>query len=120
MNVCKDEIRDAIEHELVSANEIHPLFASLHEAYAVMREEFEEMEEQVDICMESMQELWRCIKKDHEKGALEELGWVRAYAEKAAKEACQVAAMAIKAEQSYAAWSEEKEIRKEYLNNGKR
>ena len=42
MNVCKDEIRDAIEHELVSANEIHPLFASLHEAYAVILEELEE------------------------------------------------------------------------------
>ena len=100
MNVCKDEIRDAIEHELVSANEIHPPFVSLHEAYAVILEEFEEAEEQMQLCKEEMGELWRTVKSDHLKGSLESLHWIQVYAQKSAEECCQLAAMAIKAQQS--------------------
>lgn len=100
MNVCKDEIRDAVEKELESANELHPLFSSLHEAYAVMLEEYEEAIEQAHLCEEEMAELWRTVKSDHLKGSLESLNWIRVHAEKSAEEFCQLSAMAIKAIQS--------------------
>ena len=100
MNVCKDEIKNAIEHELVAANEVHPPFASLHEAYAVILEEFDEAEEQMQLCKEEMGELWRTVKSDHLKGSLESLHWIQVYAQKSAEECCQLAAMAIKAQQS--------------------
>lgn len=101
MNVCKNEILDAIEAELVSANEIHPPFASLHEAYAVTREEFEEADDELRLCNECIQKAWHCIKNDNIQGALGYFARLKYRAERLAMEACQMAAMAIKAEQSF-------------------
>lgn len=64
MNACKNEILDAIEAELVLANEIHPPFASLHEAYAVTREEFEEADDELRLCNDCIQKAWHCITEN--------------------------------------------------------
>lgn len=101
MNVCKNEICDAIEAELVSANETHPPFASLHEAHAVTREEFEEADDELMLCNEYIQKAWFCIKMDNVQGALNYFARLKYRAERLAMEACQMAAMAIKAEQSF-------------------
>lgn len=101
MNVCENEIRDAIEAELVSANEKQPPFTSLHEAYAVILEEFEETDDELMLCNECIQKAWHCIKDDNIQGALHYFARLKYRAERLAMEACQVAAMAIKAEQSF-------------------
>lgn len=100
MNVCKDEIRDAIEHELVSANEIHPPFASLHEAYAVILEELEEAEEQFKLCKTQLELAWERIRSNSITPTLITMRSLERAAEHLAEEACQVSAMAIKAQQS--------------------
>lgn len=102
MNVCKNEIKDAIEAELVSANETHPPFASLHEAYAVILEELEEATDELMLCSKSIQKAWHCIKEDNIQGTLAHFARLKYRAERLAMEACQVAAMANKAEQSFA------------------
>lgn len=102
MNVCKNEIRDAIEAELVAANEKHPPFASLHEAYAVILEEFEEADDELMLCNKYIQKAWHCIKEGNNQCALDYFARLKYRAERLAMEACQVAAMAIKAEQSIA------------------
>lgn len=102
MNVCKNEIRDAVEAELIAANEKHPPFTSLHEAYAVILEEFEEAKHELIACDKLIQEIWTCTKMDKIKVALAYFARLRYNAERLAMEACQMAAMAIKAEQSFA------------------
>ncbi|MDE6020305.1 MAG: hypothetical protein K2H01_04795 [Ruminococcus sp.] len=103
MNVCENEIRDAIEAELIAANEKHPPFASLHEAYAVTLEELEEATDELMLCNEHLQEIWTCTKDDDVHGALEAFEKLKYCAQRLSMEGCQVAAMAIKAEQSIAA-----------------
>lgn len=102
INVCENEIRDAIEAELVAANEKNPPFASLHEAYAVILEEFEEANDEFMLCHEYLQKAWNCIKENNTQGALDYFVRLKYKAERLAMEACRVAAMAIKAEQSFA------------------
>lgn len=102
MNVCKNEIMDAIEAELIAANEKHPPFASLHEAYAVLLEEFEEADDELMSCNESLCKAWYNVKNDNIQAALDLLCKLKSSAECLAMEACQMAAMAIKAEQSIA------------------
>ena len=104
MIVCQDEIRDAIEHELVAANEIHPLFVSLHESYAVILEELEEAEEQLELCKTQLELAWERIRSDNITPALITMRSIERAAEHLAEEACQVSAMAIKAQQSEIRW----------------
>ncbi|MDE6020537.1 MAG: hypothetical protein K2H01_06050 [Ruminococcus sp.] len=100
MNVCKNEISDAVEAELVAANEKYPPFASLHEAYAVVKEEFEEAKVEIDEYKKLMDDFWNCIKDDDIRGALELTAKMKHTGIRLAMEASQMAAMAIKAEQS--------------------
>jgi hypothetical protein len=100
MNVCRQEILCAVATELTSANEKHPPFASLHEAYAVIKEELEEAECELEKACDCLECAWECIKQDNAEDALKHLGWLRIRAKHLAMEACQVAAMCDKAEQS--------------------
>lgn len=100
MNVSNLEITKAIEAELTSANEKHPPFASLHEAYAVIKEELEEAEYELGEACDSLEGAWECIKQDNAEDALKHLGWLGIHAKRLAMEACQVAAMCDKADQS--------------------
>ena len=100
MNVSNLEILYAVEAELTSANEKHPPFASLHEAYAVIKEELEEAEEELVLAKRVLNYAWHSIRCDDVDMALENIDYVRECAEQLAMEACQVAAMCIKAVQS--------------------
>ena len=104
MDVIQNDIRDAIEKELCSANERFPLFASLHEAIAVIAEEKEEAGEEMQRVTSSLLDAWCQIRKNEPKTALEHLVRLKFSAEALAIEACQVAAMCEKAAQSAASW----------------
>lgn len=109
MNVCENEIRDAIEAELVAANEKHPPFASLHEAYAVTLEELEEAEKEIKRYRKFMKKFWKCIKNDDVYGALEISEKMEYTGIRLAMKASQMVAMNIKTVQSIAAkmeWEE--------------
>lgn len=100
MNACRQEILCAVATELTSANEKHPPFASLHEAYAVIKEELEEAEYELGEACDSLEGAWECIKQDNAEDALKHLGLLGIRAKRLAMEACQVVAMCDKAEQS--------------------
>ena len=48
----KKIIHNLIEEEMAEANKLHPLFASPHEAWAVIREEIEELHDSLYNCTE--------------------------------------------------------------------
>lgn len=86
------------EIELKSANEKHPLFQSPHEAYAVLLEEVEELEEELEHIKRQMGYIWETIRKDDNSGCYIEN--INHFAVNAALEAIQVAAMCEKVKQS--------------------
>ena len=97
MEELKNEIRDAVENELIAANEKYPLFASEHEAYAVMLEEIDEAAAELENIKRFLALAWIQIKKDVTPKALEHFARIKYAAENGAAELCQVAAMAEKA-----------------------
>ena len=62
----RDEINRLVEAELKEANKKYPLFSSQHEAYAVLKEEVEEMVEEAEKCKEHLQDIWRSTRNDFE------------------------------------------------------
>lgn len=114
MDVIHDEIRDAIEKELCGANERFPLFASPHEAIAVIAEERDEAADELDWTNRLLTNAWGYIKRNESKNVLDCFARARFAAEKLAIEACQVAAMCEKAIQSAASWDDETEGNKKH------
>lgn len=53
-----------IEEELNEANKAHPPFASMHEGYAVLKEEIEETKEVLDCIKSDLDMLWFGVKHD--------------------------------------------------------
>lgn len=104
MDVIKDDILDAIETELCGANERFPLFASMHEAIAVIAEELDEATDALSHMRDIFDMAWRCVKSDNTFTAMECITRLKYEAENLAIEACQVAAMCEKAVQSAAEW----------------
>lgn len=100
MNVIYEDIKELVNKELTAANEKHPLFTSLHEAYAVICEEVDEAREECDEVEKFMTMAWQQVRQDHSKLALEHISRVRDAAIRLATEACQVAAMCDKAAMS--------------------
>lgn len=91
----KNKIALLVDEELKRANDNFPLFASNHEAYAVILEEYEEaMTEAEDIGVE-LKSMWVKVKND--ENALRCLGYIMGKAGFMACEAIQLAAMAKKA-----------------------
>lgn len=88
-------IHTLIEEELAEANKEHPLFHSPHEAYGVIKEEVEELHEELVACEGLLQELWGCVREDC--GSEFTLKQLKSHAIYAVQEAIQVAAMAQKA-----------------------
>ena len=100
--ISRNIIEELAAEELVDANTKHdPKFNSPHEAYAVLKEEVEEMEVEVDLCKDRLHMLWDCVKNDDDQNAEHNLNYIRAYATKAAQEAIQVVAMCDKASKLY-------------------
>lgn len=96
-DVVKREIFNLIEKELAAANEKFPLFASNHEAFAVLLEEVEEAKEEALNLEIITNNIWIGTKEGHSAEALHEQ-YTEAYrtAVNLAVEAVQCAAMARK------------------------
>lgn len=88
-------IHNLIEEELAESNKLHPMFASQHEAWAVIREEIEELHEEIVSCEGLQGEMWHRIRNDW--GTEDILKQLLCHAIYAAQESIQVAAMAMKA-----------------------
>lgn len=94
MNAVSEEVKLLVGKELESANERFPQFRSEHEGWAVMQEEAEELREECDSIEMAMEQLWHRIRDGIQTAT--HVALVEQYAEAAACEAIQVAAMARK------------------------
>lgn len=84
-------LQHLVNRELKEANKKYPLFSSDHEAYAVIKEEIEECEEDVQKMKMGLNCFWWKIKKDRKEDDL--IIGMKKLAMHAAAEAIQVAAM---------------------------
>lgn len=100
MNAIQNEIRDAIEKEIESACERFPMFASLHEACAVIFEEYQEAREELEACLRFFEMAWEQVRLNNSRLALNHITRMKYAAERLAIEACQMSAMCEKAIQS--------------------
>ncbi len=62
MDAVKQKIYELTETELKAANEKFPLFASSHEAYAVICEEFDETRDELEALQYCVDQLWTDVK----------------------------------------------------------
>lgn len=92
------KIEILIAEELVKANKLHPPFHSQHEAYAVIQEELEELQEEVAECYKQLEEIWMNVRTDD--SIRHQVKMLRKHAVFAAQEAIQVAAMCYKTSDS--------------------
>ena len=91
MNAVENQVRELVKVELSAANERFPQFHSAHEGWAVILEELEETKEQLEAVERFLSYAWNRIKND--VTAREQIDTVTLFAEHAACEASQVAAM---------------------------
>ena len=89
-------LKKLASQELAEAAQIHVPFHSLHEGYAVIMEELQELQEEVQSAGVYMDRLWEQVRWDNSDRAMEFAGRIRDTAIQAAAEALQVAAMAQK------------------------
>lgn len=94
----RERIEELIEDELVEANLKYPLFRNPHEAYAVLAEECDELEDEIEHIRKLMDSMWMAVK--YNKDIEEEAKIIRDRAIFAVQEAIQVAAMCDKVKQS--------------------
>lgn len=87
------DVRFLAREELERANHEFPPFASDHEGYAVILEEFEEMNEEVTAAEKILGHVWRKVKADTSEDAKNMLIAARGAFLQAAAEAIQAAAM---------------------------
>ena len=100
--ISKDIIESLAAEELVDANTKHePRFNSPHEAYAVIKEELEEMQFEVNLCEGHFAEMWKSVKTDEDTYTKLQLKALKKRAIFAAQEAIQVVAMCDKALKLY-------------------
>ena len=97
VDAIKQKIYELTETELKAANEKFPLFASSHEAYAVIFEEFDEAREELEMVEYSLDKFWTEVK-ENESPEVKNKRLTRIYenAVKLAVEAIQTAVMARK------------------------
>lgn len=96
-------IEKLINEELQSANKKFPLFSSWHEAYAVILEEVEEAQREMEMLADAkLPRFWNRVKNKHVSPAsyAGDMGEIRGYAVRAIEELIQVAAMCDKAAMS--------------------
>ena len=96
--ISRNIIEELAAEELVDANTKHePKFNSPHEAYAVLKEELEETEHELNMCMERLGMMWLCVKNDDVVQTEKNLEYIKAYATSLVQEGIQVVAMCDKA-----------------------
>lgn len=101
MDAVKNDIKKLIDKELDAANEVNRPFASMHEAYAVIKNEFEEAGDEYAKAGRFLNMTWSNIKHDDIIGitnAKTYLADMYKAAMNLAVEAVQVAAMCEKAQ----------------------
>lgn len=99
MNVCENEIRDAIEAELEAINENFQLTG---EAGIAAHEALKEVELELAQCQKLRSELRTCIGNGRVQGTLLAITRLKYTEIQLIQKACKAVAMAIKAEQSIA------------------
>lgn len=61
----RDEVHKMAEAELIFTSRIHhPSFSSMHEGYAILLEEFEELQSDMNDISHKIKQLWEQIKYD--------------------------------------------------------
>lgn len=91
---------EMIDTALKQANEMYPLFHSLHEGYGVMKEEVEEANDNFDTLIFWHNEYWAATKEDDFERALKAAEQMNHFARRTIAETAQVGAMAAKITQS--------------------
>ena len=95
-----EKVKELVDLELKSANEKFPPFHSEHEGYAVILEEVEELECEIELIHRDLRVMWQYIKNGDIAGVLPHtVENVSKFAIYAACEAIQVAAMCKKFQQ---------------------
>jgi len=89
------KIGELVDAELKEANKEHPLFVDNHQAYAVIKEEFEEAHEDLVWIQIQMRAMWEQVRADD--SCTNAVGKTKLYAIQLAAEAIQIAAMCQKA-----------------------
>ena len=97
MDAIKQKIYELTETELKAANEKFPLFASSHETYGVIFEEFEETRDELNELESSVDRFWLGVKQNTSYVVeIDRLAEIYERAVRLAVEAIQTAAMARK------------------------
>ena len=94
MNAVKQDVEKLVQKELKSANQRFPMFRSDHEGAAVILEEIEEAQEDMNNVQDNFLDLWKSVKRNSEPEYHAESVYICAVS--LAIEAIQVAAMAQK------------------------
>lgn len=93
MNVVSDKVEALVQLEYEADCKDHGPLASLHEGYAVLKEEVEEMGEASENIKGFLDGIWRALRVDNEKMAISWAKRAKIHAMHAACEAIQVAAV---------------------------
>lgn len=96
MTVIKNEVRQAVQKEQAEAERVHGLHHSYAEKYAVMLEELEEAEEELQECRRFLAMMWKGVRADRDDWTAGHASRVADAAERAACECVQLAAVAHK------------------------
>ena len=86
-----------IKAELEAANKIHPPFVDMHQAYAVMLEEYEETLVEIDSARELLKMYWTYTRNDDFESGRKCANQLLVVATRGISEMVQLAAMAQKA-----------------------
>jgi len=103
MKILKADVERLVQEEYARASDQHGArFNSPHEAYSVMKEEFEEAVAECNIVNGVLNvEYWNSVKQDSDYIGNKVAGEIQKYAINAACEMIQLAAMALKAQKGY-------------------
>lgn len=96
MNAVYNKLPALVEEELAAANQTFPAFHSLHEGWAVLREEVDEAQAEMGKINRSLRAIWHDVRGDSVACTLTEARNIQKAALQTAAEAIQIAAMARK------------------------
>jgi len=87
------ELEPLVVSELSRANLVNPQFHSSHEGYAVLREEYQETSEELELMKHHLFGLWMSVRQNRPDSAKDHVECLKDRAMNVAAEAIQVAAM---------------------------